>query len=418
MTSSQASDTVEDRVAGLLLERIGLRPDPTVRGRLHRAVRDELDDGGHDPETYLQTLARGGGALQGLLNRITVQETAFFRHPEQFEALVRDVLPTLPQPVKIWSAGCANGQEPYSVAMLLEEQGIAGSVIGTDLSTSALRRTATARYSAKELSGLSSHRIARHLTRTDDSWEIKPAIRRRVSTRYHNLLDPLPPEVRSCQVIFCRNVLIYLSHDHTSAFLSRIADTFPPTTAVFLGAAETIWQVSDRFRAVPAGDTFIHRQVTGDPAGARARAGRRSQRAAPSAPMPRAHVLSERAGSSEAAPVRRAALSTSTDPPESATSADLLARAGQDAIATGDFGAAVVAFRKCAYLAPHDPIAQLHLGLALDAAGDERSAQRAYAAARHALLNTDPAHSVGGIEGYASAELGSLLDSRQRRATP
>ncbi len=91
---------------------------------------------------------------------------------------------------------------------------------------------------------------------------------------------------------------------------------------------------------------------------------------------------------------------------------------GQEAIAAGDFDAAIVAFRKCAFLTPHDPVAQLHLGLALEAAGDESSAQRAYAAARHALLESDPAHSIGGIEGYAAAELSSLLDIKQRRVMP
>ena len=134
-------------MAGLLHQRIGLRPDPTLRGRLHRAIREELHDGGQDAATYLDSLADGGDALQALLNRVTVQETAFFRHPEQFEVLAREVLPTLPQPVKIWSAGCANGQEAFSLAMLLEEQGIDGSVVGTDLSTTALQRTVAARYS-------------------------------------------------------------------------------------------------------------------------------------------------------------------------------------------------------------------------------------------------------------------------------
>jgi chemotaxis methyl-accepting protein methylase len=415
MTSSRAQDGVEERVAGLLLERIGLRPDPTVRGRLHRAIRDELDDGGHDAATYLSNLAEGGDALQGLLNRITVQETAFFRHPEQFEVLARDVLPLLPQPVKIWSAGCANGQEPYSLAMLLEELGIVGSVIGTDLSTTALQRTADARYVARELSGLSPRRVAQHLTMSDGTWRVNAAIRGRVRTRYHNLLDPLPPEVRSCQVIFCRNVLIYLSHDHTRAFLRRIADTFPPTTAIFLGTAETIWQVSDRFRAVPAGTTFIHRQVPADPVVA-VMLGQRSQPPAPAVSRRARPLPKERAGPKNAVLGRRAA--PTKDPQESAASVDLLAKVGQDAIAAGDFAAAVIAFRKCAYLVPHDPVAQLHLGLALDAAGDGLSAQRAYAAARHALLNADPAHSAAGIEGYATAELSSLLDTKQRRVAP
>jgi chemotaxis protein methyltransferase CheR len=300
--------------------------------------------------------------------------------------------------------------------MLLEEQGIAGSVIGTDLSTTALERTVDARYVTRELSGLSPRRIADHLTRTNDRWQINAAIRGRVRTLYHNLLDPLPPEVQSCQIIFCRNVLIYMSPDHTRAFLRRIADTYPPATAIFLGAAETIWQVSDRFRAVPAGDTFIHRQVTTGTVATQTGAGQRRVRAAPAIDVRPPHLPREAERPRDAVPRHRAA--PATDAPESVTSADLLARVGQDAIAAGDFVAAVIAFRKSAYLAPDDPVAQLHLGLALDAAGDEPSAQRAYAAARHALINADPAHSVAGIEGYATVELRSLLDSKQRRATP
>ena len=214
-----------------------------------------------DAATYWTAWPKAATALQALLNRITVQETAFFRHPEQFEVLARDVLPTLPQPVKIWSAGCANGQEAFSLAMLLEEQGIDGSVIGTDLSTTALNRTVAGRYVTRELSGLSPRRIARHLSRTADGWQINAAIRGRVSALHHNLLDPLPPDVQSCQVIFCRNVLIYLSPEHARTFLDRIADTFPASTVLFLGAAETIWQVTDRFKAVAIGDTFVYRQA-------------------------------------------------------------------------------------------------------------------------------------------------------------
>jgi chemotaxis protein methyltransferase CheR len=76
-----------------------------------------------------------------------------------------------------------------------------------------------------------------------------------------------------------------------------------------------------------------------------------------------------------------------------------------------------VAFRKCAYLAPHDPLPKLNLGLALQAVGDERSAQRAYAAARRALLDADPAHGIAGIDGIAAGELIRLLDAKQRDVT-
>ena len=78
----------------------------------------------------------------------------------------------------------------------------------------------------------------------------------------------------------------------------------------------------------------------------------------------------------------------------------------------------MVAFRKHAYLAPHDPMAQLHLGLALESAGDEPSARRAYAAARHALTQTDPADIHHAAEGYTTADLIRLLDSKQQAVTP
>jgi len=235
----------------------------------------------------------------------------------------------------------------------------------------------------------------------------------------HNLLDPLPPDVQSCHVIFCRNVLIYLSPQHVRAFLDRIAETFPASTPLFLGAAETIWQVSDRFIAVPIGDTFIYRRAIAGPVSVKAPtqrtvpAGTRQTTVVPPVPFrpPRLVARQQRDSGRPGSGPRQ--LSTE---PASSTSIDQLAKVAHDAIAAGDFGTAVVAYRKCAYLAPDDPVAQLHLGLALEAAGDEASAQRAYAAARQALLKADSAQSVAGFEGYATAELASLLDSKQRRA--
>jgi chemotaxis protein methyltransferase CheR len=417
MTDSSAQDLVVHRVAELLLQRVGLRVDPSARGRLRRAIRDEGGDRTRDASAYLDSLAEGGAALQGLLNRVTVQETAFFRHPEQFEVLARDVLPGLPRPVKLWSAGCANGQEAFSLAMLLEEQRIDGSVIGTDLSTSALQRTAAGQYATRELSGLSPRRIAIHGQPTTAGWQINDAVRRRVITLHHNLLDPPPPEVRSSKVIFCRNVLIYMSPEHAGAFLERIAETFPPATAIFLGAAETIWQVSDRFTAVPTGNTFIHRQTVA--AAASQTRDRRLPAVEHTRPglakrMPPPALMRNEAAPPSMVPHLAVPPTLAREP---ATAPDRLARVGQDAIAAGDFRAAVVAFRKCAYLLPRDPVAQLQLGLALEAAGDERSAQRAYAAARHALLNADPVKIVAGIAGYDTGELGRLLDYKQQGAT-
>ena len=408
-------DAVVDQVTKLLNAQIGLRPEPTLRGRLRRCIRDEAAATGIELTTYAGTLTQPD-ALQRLLNRITVQETSFFRHPEHFEVLARDVLPHLSQPVTIWSAGCANGQEAYSLAMVLEEQGIAGNVIASDLSTAALNRTDAGRYAPREVSGLSPARLARHMTHSGKGWQVNDAIRNRVSTMRHNLVDPLPDRVRPAQVVFCRNVLIYFSPERTRAFLDQVADALPQGGYLFLGSAESIWPVSDRFETVRVDETFIYRRRTAPaPAPARVPGSVLGPLPVP-VPVPVRPVEQPPARSARrAVRAHRPALAAV---PANAESPNGLARDGQQALDAGDTQLAIVAFRKWAYLAPDDAIAHLHLGLALEAAGDQPSAQRAFGAARRALLHGEEGHVDSAMEGYAADELLGLLASKQQVVAP
>jgi chemotaxis protein methyltransferase CheR len=304
--------------------------------------------------------------------------------------------------VTIWSAGCANGQEAFSLAMLLEEHGIDGSVIATDLSTAALQRTQAARYSARELAGLSAERIDRHLTRIGHEWEINRSLRDRVTIVQRNLLDAIPHQVHGCHVVFCRNVLIYFAPEHARAFLDRLADA-APDAAVFLGSAETIWPVSDRFDTVQAAGTFFYRPRAQRPPVA-------NQTPSPEPPTTRPALDRKAVRRSDAQPPPSVSVESSDD----GSTVEWLTLAGQRTAARGDHKSAVVAFRKCAYLAPDDPIAHLHLGLALDAAGDRAPAQRAYAAARQALLAGDPTLGDVATEGYTTVEFLRLLDTKMR----
>jgi chemotaxis methyl-accepting protein methylase len=426
VTNDLALEEAVDQVTGLLNSHIGLRPEPTLRGRLRRSIRDEATAEGHDPQTYVRGLLADPGALQRLLNRVTVQETSFFRHPEHFDVLAQVVLPALSAPVLIWSAGCANGQEAYSIAMVLDEQGIAGSVIATDLSTAALHRTETARYAAREISGLSPARIARHLTPSAKSWQINDALRSRVTTLRHNLIDPIPEQVRYCQIVFCRNVLIYFSAEHTRTFLDRVADALPRRGYLFLGSAEAIWPLSDRFVTERVGDAFIYRprpepavpQETDHSTGQSRPGGRRR----PPSATPRPNQPS--AGYENAGVRRRGAPHQPLTMPKPQLSApdsvQQLAETGQRALDEDRYAPAIIAFRKWVYLTPEDAIAHLHLGLALEAAGDQPSAKRAYGAARRAALHTDQdtaGHPGSAIEGYAPAELLRLLEAKDRGET-
>jgi chemotaxis methyl-accepting protein methylase len=415
MTSPDAMEAAVDRVAEWLDDQIGLRPEPTLRGRLRRSIRDEVVEPDGDLDEYLHTLARGSKALQGLINRVTVQESGFFRHPDHFEVLAGHVLPDLSGPVAIWSAGCANGQEAYSLAMLLEENETSGSILATDVSTAALSRTAAARYTPREILGISPYRRSRHVTREGDAWRMNSSVRARVTTTRHNLTSELPGQVAGCQVVFCRNVLIYLSAAHATSFLDRLADLLAPGAYLFLGAAESLWHTTDRFHAVRMGDSFVFRRaekVSLLPAGPAIR------------PWPASPIVPRWVGAPTVASHSRGSggpvstLSTSVQPLSSTGSQPaVLAAAGRKSLGEGDHAAAVVAFRKWAYLAPEDPLAPLHLGLALEAAGDAASAVRAFRTSRAIVERHGSGSAESELKGYAVEELLRLLDIKhgQRR---
>jgi chemotaxis methyl-accepting protein methylase len=387
-----------DRAAELMHRELGLRPDPSLLSRLQRCLRDEAAARREGLERYVGRLAVDPEARQSLYDRLTVQETAFFRHPGQFQALAERVLPGIDGPAVIWSAACSNGQEPYSLAMVLDEQAVPGSVIATDVSTRALGRTSEGSYRSREVTGLSPARRDRYLTAgSGDDWEVRKALRDRVKVQHHNLIaDPLPDHVERCHAVFCRNVLIYFSPEHVTAFLTRLAQKLPPGACLFLGYAETIWQVTDLFEPIRIGDAFEYHRRRDSPRSSVRRPG-------PPPGPPLEAPLEARAP--------RAPLSVRRPPGASA-----LEQAGQ--ATAGDHQAAIGAFRRHAYLEPDQPIAHLQLGLALEAAGDWPSAQRAYRAARSALGRCDAPSVESALGGYRVEELIRLLDGKQDGGPP
>ncbi|MEY2567998.1 MAG: chemotaxis protein methyltransferase CheR [Actinomycetota bacterium] len=401
-----------EEVGRLLSRRVGLRLDPAIRGRLERAVRDEALRHGENETDYVKRLEADPERLQELLNRVTVQETSFFRDPGQFAAFSEHVVPTLQAQggrVEIWSAGCANGQEPYSLAMTLAESGIADwHVIASDVSTDALGRTRAARYADRELRGLSSAQRASHLVPLGGGeWQVTPELRDRVTTIRHNLAADAPPITPGqCEVVFCRNVLIYFGHDDVVAFLDRLKAALPPEGYLFLGYSESLWQVTDRFQLVRLGDAFAYRP-------------------APNAPKPESPQLAEssRVRPSPPAPPRPLpsppkAPRPRPAPPESVPQQGVveLMADGEAALGRGEHGDAVTAFRKAAYLDPDHPIAHLNLGLALEVAGDIAAARRAYAAARAAIDRCDTAAVEATLEGYHLDGLTRLLERKLQRS--
>jgi chemotaxis protein methyltransferase CheR len=386
--------------ARLLVERTGMEVTRGLHERLaaclDRAARAE----GLTPAGYAAGLAADPGAFQRLLDCVTVQESGFFRHPEQFAVLAHEVLPALAGPVVVWSAGCANGQEAYSLAMELAASGRPDwQVLASDISAAAVARARAGRYTTAELAGIPPvHR--RWLHPAGDLWEVDPALRARVRVEQANLTGGFPADPGRCQVVFCRNVLIYLSRAVAESFLLRLAGWLAPDGLVFLGYSETVLPPTRGLHPDVVGGAHVLRAADkgeGEPRGVWTTA-----HAHPQAGLPSRAGAPESGGAGSRPSADRGSRS------EPATAADMAA-AGERSLAQGDPAAAVAAFRKAVFLDPDRPAVWFRLGLALGAVQDRRGAHRAYAAALAALERCDPAALSADLDGWGADDLAGVL---------
>ena len=249
--------------ARLLAERTGMQVTRGLQERLAACLEGAARTGGRTAAAYAAGLAADPGAFQRLLDCVTVQESGFFRHPDQFAALASEVLPALEGPVVVWSAGCGNGQEAYSLAMELAASGRPDwQLLATDISAAAVARARAGRYTIAELAGIPPvHRG--WLRPAGDLWEVDPALRARIRVEQANLTAGFPAAPGRCQVVFCRNVLIYLSRDVAESFLTRLAGWLAPGGLVFLGYAETVLPPKRDLRPYQVGGVHVLRAVPG-----------------------------------------------------------------------------------------------------------------------------------------------------------
>jgi chemotaxis protein methyltransferase CheR len=390
-----AIDALVARAAAILDARIGLKPDAPFRPRLVRALREVAGAHDVDPEDLLAAIG-SEATLDELVDHVTVQETAFFRHPEQFDVLIDMLLPQVKGAVHVWSAASSNGQEAYSVAMTLREVGRQGSVLATDVARAAVRRTIDAVYDEREMRGVSPQRRLQHFTRDSRPgyWRVHEPLREIVTARRHNLLGPIPDEVSQCQIVLCRNVLIYFTPEHATRFLARLADAMSPEAHLIVGSTETIWHIDECFEPVRLGAVYIYRRRVSRPTALR---------------------------STPVSPARTSRVSTTTHADRAALSKEADVRqavdarvAGENLLAAGDTAGAVVEFRRWAYSKPDDPLAHFHLGTALDDSDQSVAARRAFRAALAALDRADADTLHQTLEGFELTEFRRLLHAKSQ----
>jgi chemotaxis protein methyltransferase CheR len=378
-------------VTRILRDVIGMRDSAVSTIRLRHAAAALAAESGITLSALPARLGVDPVLRQSLIDRITVQESQFFRDASFFDALRTRILPQLAGPLTVWSAACAHGQEAWSVAMMLAEAGRRDwRIHATDVSSRALARARSARFAQRELRGLSAARRDRFMVADDAGYTVSPTLREYVTFAEHNLVrhDP-PPQIAAARLVLLRNVLIYFEDAEIARLFHRLARILAPGAWVALGGSEILHPVAG-FELIHIDGLYAYR-ATGDRA-----TGDRITVTDVAHHRPAAHAATP--------PVRGTVAPAQTRE-------QLLADAERHAGA-GEHGLAVACFRRLVYLDPEDLGARLALALAFDAAGEREAARRGYRATVAALARRTPEQMPERLAGYGIDEVRGLLAER------
>ena len=462
MNRVRLSDHEFTTLTQLLHHAAGLVFDDSRRDSLSYSVHERMRAAGcSDVASYLALVSSvtGDEERQALLDEVTIPETHFFRNPPQIRALRKYVLPELLKQagdrrrLRVWSAGCSTGEEPYTVAMLLRELLPASAgwdlkVIATDVSTRALAAARRGRYAERAFVMTDPVDLQRFfvLDTTAGCYEVRPEIRELVEFRHHNLVTEQPPaEPGELDLVLCRNVTIYFDRETTRSLMQRLHTSLREGGYLFLGHAETLWQITDAFALVSLGDAFVYRR----PAANAERRAVLPDRRTEDEPRPtkadrRRHTEDRRRIASvlprlvvppapAAAPVEVVdpllAVTAAVQAGRYAEAADLAAEVttadplrsqahylhGLALTNLGRDGEALVVLRKAVYLAPDDGFAHFLLAGALERLGEPVAAARSYRAAA-GTLGARPLDGVATeLGGRSVAELAALCRQQALR---
>ena len=257
------NDDVFERFRALIYRECGINLTDYKRVLFSSRLQKRLSHLGLTSFQDYYDLVVGGQSdeLVTMLDYISTNQTEFFREPHHFTFLRERVLPELAggKKVRIWSAACSSGEEPYSIAMTLSDAIASSStwscrILASDISTRMLAKAAAGRYSHERINSLPADLVSRHFLfgKGDhaEAVKIKPHIAGMVVFRRVNLMDDRYPIKSLLDVIFCRNVMIYFDRKTQAAVLSRLSRYLKPGGYLFMGHSESLHGISDGFQYI------------------------------------------------------------------------------------------------------------------------------------------------------------------------
>jgi chemotaxis protein methyltransferase CheR len=251
-----------DQFCDFIYKKSGIRIDQKKVSLLSNRIRRRLKAGEFENfEVYYRFLTSRAGAseLEAFLDAVTTNETFFFRTEKQFDWLKADLLSELvaqyragqrSPSLRIWSAGCASGAEPYSIAICLAENNYrlrdwSLEILGTDISEAALRTARDGVFKSRAVEAVTEKQRRRFFQHRadDDLWQVRPEIKQLVEFETHNLIQPPPGTAFDC--IFIRNVLIYFDHESKQVVIKNLLNSLAVGGYLVVGPSEGIYDMLD-----------------------------------------------------------------------------------------------------------------------------------------------------------------------------
>ena len=215
-------------------------------------------------EEWLRYISFDKSELDKFIDFITVGETYFFRTEYQLEIFAEYIIPELKNHsfVKIWSAGCSTGAEPYTIAIIMLENGVRNfKVVGTDINQFALQQAKEGVYSKRAIDKVPPDLLKKYFVEKDNSWVIKPELKRYVEFRQLNLVDTTKMMLmRGFHTIFCRNVIIYFPLDVKKKVVRNFYFALEPGGYLILGHSETLSNITTSFEVLHFKGAIVYRK--------------------------------------------------------------------------------------------------------------------------------------------------------------
>jgi chemotaxis protein methyltransferase CheR len=285
--SSGLSDAAFEELRRFIYERTGIYFRDNKRYLLESRLKRRVEALGLDGfDAYVGRLrsAFASAELTELVNAVTINETYFFRHADQHEHFVRELLPTIVEErlargqrrVRIWSAACSTGDEPYTLALLILEHlqprypHVTFEIVGTDIDTDVVARARRAVYGTYAVRNVPPALLAKYFTRSgtdrEPEYTLSPRARNLASFRQANLADEAAMRrMRDVDAIFCANVLIYFDQAAKERVTASLYGALRDGGYLFVGVSETLYGVTQAFQPVRFAQSIAYRKEPAEP---------------------------------------------------------------------------------------------------------------------------------------------------------